>query len=216
MHIKHPSANPQQNDYFVSNSDGTAYTQIVKPDQVASNGVYHVLNKVLLPAKAGDPGTACKVKAGPCPVARCMTPPPFDPNLKCGMSTLLMWGRGAVCCPEMCTWRANGGTGDRCKSTGVTTTPTRPAPITPPITPQLKPCPDDCKSVLQACVAKGYEKSQCLAYAAKGYLCTVPDASGQRQGVQCNGDNLLPEDPDSQCPDVQTYNTCGGCQPTCE
>jgi len=149
-------------------------------------------------------------------VARCMAPPPFDPSLKCGFSRLLMWGRGGTCCPEMCVWRANGGTGDKCKSTGTTTTRTRPAPVTPTMVPQLKPCPGDCKSVLLACVAKGYEKSQCLAYAAKGYLCTVADSSGKRKGVQCNADNLLPEDPDSQCPDVQTYNTCGGCQPTCE
>lgn len=42
IHIKHPTANPKQNDYFVQNSDGSAYTRIVKPDQVrcvASNPV---------------------------------------------------------------------------------------------------------------------------------------------------------------------------------
>ena len=65
---------------------------------------------------------------------------------------------------------------------------------------------------MKACITKGHSTANCLQYASKGYLCKGADG----KGLACDGTKLLPNGNQPQCPDVQAYNACGGCQPTCE
>lgn len=199
--------------WVISNSDNTAKAHIIKADMKAANGVYHDIDAVLTPTKTGDPGTPCTKEIGPCRKAdQCRIPASAFPA-GCKPETSMNWGNGGTCCMDPCVYRPDG-TGDPAKCRPAPRTrPTPPTlPPTTPAGPQDKPCPASCADTMKSCITKGYSTANCLQYASKGYLCRGADG----KGLACDGTALLPKPNQPMCDDIQTYNACGGCQPTCE
>lgn len=123
----------------------------------------------------------------------------------CAISKLATWDGRGNCCSEgsFCKYRADSGTGAECEVK-------RPMPITTTSMPPVV-CPADCKPTFTDCVKKymvGSKKSdaeeRCLAAAENGYLC-----KGKCDAAAFLGDNV-------RCPDIQVFQSCGGCQPTCD
>ena len=100
----------------LTNGNQKSAAKVTKVDQTAagSNGVYHDIDTVLMPATGGTPGTTCTSDQGPCATPpRC--PPATGFPTGCVPSVVKTWSPSATCCVRPCEFRQDGGKGAVCE-----------------------------------------------------------------------------------------------------
>lgn len=182
--------------WLVANQDKSIIGEVLIPDIKGDGGnagtgvvesVAHIISKVLVPVVAKAVGTKCTDVADTCQVVpdwRCTSiPKPSGAGSEdCAPGTLTTIQENGQCCKDTCvTYRHQKGTGAVCERSWVRPTPSPPAP------PTLPPCPQSCKSNFDNCRNKYQNPDSCLAFAARGQLCSGAGTAT----AQCDAKNFI-------------------------